>query len=112
MKLLIVFAVLSAFLIGCNPTKRLVKKAPKISSLTEHDYKHAVKVDNVGEEYKYLRKKFPGYKMLQQSLLSYKFKEDTVATMFDALYFQSVDKEVRIQLFNISSFFGKAFEEK
>lgn len=112
MRLLVVFFMFSVFLVSCNSNKRLLKNAPKITTLTEHDYKHAVKVDNVREEYGYLRKKFPGFRMLKQELLSFKFTGDSLETDFDVLFFQSADKVVRIQLFNISSFYGKAFEEK
>ncbi len=84
--------------------EKAISKKYDLSSL-ENDgssYEKAVKVKSVPEEYEWLRKYYPSYIMIQQSLVfNDKSPYDILSIKIDG-----VKKEV---YFDISSFFGKGF---
>ncbi|MFT5821574.1 MAG: tetratricopeptide (TPR) repeat protein [Crocinitomix sp.] len=61
----------------------------------------AIVVASVSEEYQWLRKYYPGYEMIMQSLVSENGKP------YDILNFKTADGITKSVYFDISSFFGK-----
>jgi tetratricopeptide (TPR) repeat protein len=61
----------------------------------------AIVVGSVSEEYQWLRKYYPGYQMIMQSLVS------VDGTPYDILNFKTADGVEMSVYFDISSFFGK-----
>lgn len=89
-----------------SPYSSWIEKAiaEKLSSL-ENDgssFEKAVKVQNIPEEYEWLRKYYPGYKMLLQQLV---FENNSPYDIL-SIEINGVRKKV---YFDISSFFGKGF---
>lgn len=66
-------------------------------------YKKAVKVNSIAEEYNWLSKNYPKYKMVQQSLV---FEDGVPYDILEIITKEGVRKKV---YFNISNFYGKGF---
>lgn len=66
-----------------------------------NSFASAIKVESISEEYAYLREYFPGYKLIQQSLV---FND---GLPYDILEFKTKEGKNMEIYFDISKFFGK-----
>lgn len=75
----------------------------KIFGTSGTSFEDAIIVNSVPEEYQWLREHYPGYKLIQQSLV---FDEEKP---YDILEFKTADGRKKEIYFDISGFFGKGF---
>ncbi len=86
-----------------NSAKRAFNNKLSLLEKDGSSFKNAVIVNNISEEYEWLGQYYPGYKLIQQSLM-YDKKQP-----FDVLDIKTIDGESIIVYFDISLFFGKEY---
>ncbi len=100
--------VITVLTLTCTPFNRVAENEEReMSSFNSgNSYSTAVFIEEttgyrgVAAEYDWLKKNFPGYKVLKQSLSFYENQP------YDIFTIRTRDREERDVYFNISSFFG------
>ena len=114
LKLLVCFAIVLA---SCSTSKKTTSSpatdsqtttsATTNSSQDGSSYENAIIINEktegpgVDAEYKWLKKNYPGYKMISQSL------DHKGSKHYDLLHIQTADGEKKTIYFDITNFFGK-----
>jgi predicted Zn-dependent protease len=111
MRTILIILTISVFIISCSSTKQqTTTDNENITTTIENDgssFEKAIviKKDNskegINAEYEYLRKNYPEYKFMSQSLIFHNDKPYDVLTIITS---DGIEKDV---YFDISNFFGK-----
>lgn len=110
MKKLTLFLLISIVMFSCSTSQHTSSITPIEKSISNQDgltYKTAIvikekdEISGIGAEYSWLRQNYPGCRLKQQSLTSYKNNPYDIMTIITS------DGKVLDICFNISNFFGK-----
>jgi hypothetical protein len=113
MKKIVGFILIVLFFVSCTSTKNTISKdieqshTVKNSQQDGSSYENAIVInktsssEGIEAEYAYLRKHYPGYKLIRQSLQSHNNKP------YDVLEIKTAEGEEIKVYFDISNFYGK-----
>ncbi len=113
MKTIFIILTISFFIISCSSTKEQKKTKTdneNVTTTTENDgssfekaivIKHDNSKEGINAEYEWLRKNYPDYKFMSQSLI---FHNDKPFDVLSIITNDGIEKDIH---FDISNFFGK-----
>jgi hypothetical protein len=103
MKKIFLLMLIAGFIVSCKTSKTATTAANTdgISYETAIVIKENTETKGVKAEYDWLKKNYPGYKLIKQSLNNHDSKP------YDIMSIKTKDGEKKLIYFDISNFFGK-----